>query len=196
MSKNMMTCDNSGTLVSLTYPVRCCSLSDVVCVWPQLYYWLQMAIFGLCHYCAQWMISTTLICTHLLMSDAIGWKVSSVLLEVQISVICFSSSDMYGLFFTHSVSKTPKIEIVFWRLRGSSVWEILWLQRNLWITRGVEFSVCAIATYYWNQTSCLWISNKDMKFIIVLANVLLLLFLWRSGTRYSLARENASYFDF
>jgi len=35
-----------------------------------------------------------------------------------------------------------------------------------------------------------------MKFIIVLANVLLLLFLKRSGTSYSLARENASYFDF
>ena len=30
MYKNMMTCDNSGTLVSLTYPVKCCSFSDVV----------------------------------------------------------------------------------------------------------------------------------------------------------------------
>jgi hypothetical protein len=30
MSKNMMTCDNNGTLVGLTYPVRCCSLSDVI----------------------------------------------------------------------------------------------------------------------------------------------------------------------
>lgn len=155
-----------------------------------------MAISGLCHYCIQWALSTTLRNTHLLMSDAIRWKVSSVFLEMHISVFCFRSSDVYRLFFTYYFSKTPKIEIVFWRMRGSSFWEILWLQRNLCITRGVEFSVCAIVTSYWNQNSCLWISNKDMKFIICLANVLLLLFLKRSGTTYSLARENISYFNY
>ena len=35
-----------------------------------------------------------------------------MLLEVNISVFSFSFSDVYGLFFTHSVSKTPKIETI------------------------------------------------------------------------------------
>lgn len=30
ISKIMVTCDSSDTLVSLTYPVICCSLSDVI----------------------------------------------------------------------------------------------------------------------------------------------------------------------
>jgi len=47
MPKNMMTCDNCGTLVGLTYPVRCCSLSDVimcltsvVLLTPNGYFWV------------------------------------------------------------------------------------------------------------------------------------------------------------
>jgi hypothetical protein len=105
-----------------------------------------------------------------LMFDANLWKSSSVMLEMNVRIFCFVSSDACRFFlYTFSFEHPYRQKSDGGRCGdrgGHKFQEIMRSRKDSHIINTVEFAVCAVATCYGNQQSCSSTSNTDRKFII------------------------------
>ena len=95
-------------------------------------------------------------------------------------------------FHIYWLSLPTKIEI--WcsiqSSRGHKFWQVMQLKNNSHIISSIECASFTIATSHWNQQFYFSTPTRIWNSKSVLANILLLLFLWRKWIDHPLSRNN------